>query len=418
MWPHRQCAYDLGSFAARGFSEVSSGTRVPNCTPLPCKASRRAVEQSAESQSRTRRRRNLRKWRAVRNSEVIRQWNLLRSLEAARHGVTVSELSRELEVTTRTIWRDMEALQAVGFPLFNEKDGRETRWKLNAVPFKGLSDLGISFVELCSLYMGRQMVSGMAGAPFGKALAAVCRKLERTLPDKMRAFLDQLPALIEAKAGATKKADAKSHDEHVGKLLEASLHRRVCLMRYYSASRNRTKDYTVHPYRVVHAHGGLYLLAWVPEYSEVRTFAIERIKRLSLQEQRFELQAELAADAFEHSLGVNRGTPEKIVILFASRIAGYIRERTWHKSQKLEDVADGGVRMTLHVCADPALRTWVLGFGAFAKVESPSSLAEDILEQLEEARDAYVPRLEIAMSRRLFNLDQPVLPGLRTPRPS
>ncbi len=83
---------------------------------------------------------NLPQWRPVRNSEVIRQWNLLRALEAARHGVTVTQLSRELEVTTRTIWRDMEALQAVGFPLFNEKEDRETRWKLNAVPFKGLAD--------------------------------------------------------------------------------------------------------------------------------------------------------------------------------------------------------------------------------------------------------------------------------------
>ncbi|HXG89468.1 MAG TPA: transcriptional regulator [Vicinamibacterales bacterium] len=354
----------------------------------------------------------------MRNSEVIRQWNLLRALEAARHGATVKQLSKELEVTTRTIWRDMEALQAVGFPLFSDKDGRETRWKLNALPFKGLAELGISFVELCSLYMGRQMVSGMAGAAFGNALAAMCKKLERTLPDKMRQFLDQLPALIEAKAGPTKKSDAKAHDEHVGKLLEASLHRRVCLMRYYSASRNRTKDYTVHPYRLVHAHGGLYVLAWVPEYSEVRTFAVERIKRLSLREEKFELQAELAADAFGHSLGVNRGKPEKIVVVFAPRIARHIRERTWHKSQKLDDLADGSVRMTMNVCSDAALRTWVLGFGAFAKVESPSSLAEEILEQLEEAREAYVPRLDLTISRGVFRLNQPGLPGIRIPRPS
>ncbi|HXG88038.1 MAG TPA: transcriptional regulator [Vicinamibacterales bacterium] len=354
----------------------------------------------------------------MRNSEVIRQWNLLRALEAARHGATVKQLSKDLEVTTRTIWRDMEALQAVGFPLFSEKDGRETRWRLNGVPFKGLADLGISFVELCSLFMGRAMVSSMAGAPFGSALAAMCHKLERTLPDKMRLFLDRLPALIEAKGGATKKSDAKTHDEHVGKLLEASLHRRVCVMRYHSASRNRTKDYTVHPYRVVHAHGGLYLLAWVPEYAEVRTFAIERIKRVSLQEQTFVLQAELPADAFAHSLGVNRGKPERIIVLFAPRIAGYVRERTWHKSQQLEDLPDGRVRMTLNVCADAALKTWVLGFGAFAKVEAPSSLAEEILAQLEQARDAYAPRLELAIARNIFTVDQPRLPGIGSRRAS
>jgi hypothetical protein len=34
--------------------------------------------------------------------------------------------------------------------------------------------------------------------------------------------------------------------------------------------------------------------------------------------------------------------------------------------------------MTLNVCADAALRTWILGFGGFVKVESPSWLAQEI----------------------------------------
>jgi predicted DNA-binding transcriptional regulator YafY len=353
----------------------------------------------------------------MRNAEVIRQWNLLRTLEAARHGATVKGLARELRVTTRTIWRDMEALQEVGFPLVSEKDGRETRWKLTAAPFRGLADLGISAVELCSLYMGRAMDDGMAGAPFGPALAGICNKLEKVLPPKMRSFLDRLPALIQAKPPPAKKPGTKQYQEYLGKLIEASLDRRECAMRYYSVSSRRAKDYLVHPYRLVHAGGGMYLLAWVPEYAEVRTFAVERVQKLALQEQRFEVATELSTDAFTHSLGVNRGKPEKIVITFAPRVAGYVRERTWHTSQRLEDLGDGGVRVTLTVCADYALRAWVLGFGPFARVDLPSRLAEEILEQLEEAREAYAPRLDLALPQRVFALDHPRLPGLGS-RPS
>ena len=98
---------------------------------------------------------------------------------------------------------------------------------------------------------------------------------------------------------------------------------------------------------------------------------------------------------------------------FAPRVAAYVRERTWHRSQKIQDLPDGGVRMTLQVCNDAALRTWILGFGAFAKVESPSALAEEILEQLDAAREAYVPRLDVALPQRVFISDHPRLPGLR-----
>ena len=348
----------------------------------------------------------------MRNAEVIRQWKILRTLDAQRLGKTVDALALQLNVGKRTVWRDMVALQEAGFPLISELDGRRTRWKLAAAPFRALSELGLSMMDLCALYMARAMVDGMAGAPFGGALAIVARQIEKTLPPKMRAFLDQLPTLVEAKPGAVKKPGTKTYEDHVVRLIEASADRRTATMRYFSASRGAAKDYVIHPYRLVHAHGGLYLLAWVPEYEEVRTFAVERIQKLSLGEDRFDIQAELAPEAFAHSLGVNQGKPIRIVVTFKPRIASYVRERTWHASQKFTNLADGSVRMTLHVSADAALRTWILGFGAFAKVESPSWLAEDILQQLEEAREAYVPRLDIALPSRIFAIEHPVLPGI------
>jgi predicted DNA-binding transcriptional regulator YafY len=348
----------------------------------------------------------------MRNAEVTRQWKILRTLDTQRLGKTVDALALQLNVHKRTIWRDMEALQAAGFPLTSEPDGRRTRWKLIAPPFRGLADLGLSMMDVCAIYLARAMVNSMAVEPFGKALTAVTRQIEQSLPPKLRAFLDRLPAFIEAKPGAVKKPGSKAYEDHVGKLIGASVEQRVATMRYYSASRGAAKEYVMHPYRLVHAHGGLYLLAWVPEYGEIRTFAVERIQRLSVTDERFPMQAELAPEAFAHSLGVNRGKPVRIVVTFKPRVAGYLRERTWHASQVLADLTDGGVRMTLHVSADAALRTWILGFGAFAKVEFPSWLAEEILEQLDEAREAYVPRLDLALPPRAFGLDHPRLPGL------
>jgi predicted DNA-binding transcriptional regulator YafY len=354
----------------------------------------------------------------MRNAEVIRQWKLLRTLDSHRHGATVDDLAQELAVTKRTIWRDMQALQEVGFPLTSEKDRRRTRWMLLAAPFKGLAELGVSMVELSSLYMGRVMVAGLTGTPFGPALAALTKKIEKGLPPRMREFLDRLPALVEAKPGAVKKPGTRQHEQHVERLIQATAEQRVCAMRYFSASSNATKEYTIHPYRLVHAHGGMYVLAWVPTYAEIRTFAVLRIQKLVLQEQRFAIQAELSADAFAHSLGVNRGTPEKIAVIFAPQIREYVRERNWHRSQKLQELPDGSLRMTLNVCADAALRTWILGFGAFVRVESPSWLAQEILDQLDEAREAYVPRLDIALPSRVFSIDHPRLPGIRSSRPS
>ena len=80
--------------------------------------------------------------------------------------------------------------------------------------------------------------------------------------------------------GRRRLAGAKP-DPKVAQLLDATLHHRRVQMHYHSFSSNREKAYLVEPQRLVFAQGGLYLLAFVPEYNELRTFAIDRILALS-----------------------------------------------------------------------------------------------------------------------------------------
>ena len=133
------------------------------------------------------------------------------------------------------------------------------------------------------------------------------------------------------------------------------------------------------PQRIAYAQGGVYLIAWVPEYNALRTFATERIQTFAVLDEQFEPKP-LPVQPFEHSLGVYTGTPEKIVVEFSPSAAPFVREREWHPSQRIDDTADGGVVLTLNVCNDYALRAWILGFGADARVIAPASLARDIAD--------------------------------------
>jgi len=45
--------------------------------------------------------------------------------------------------------------------------------------------------------------------------------------------------------------------------------------------------------------------------------------------------------------------------------------------------------MTLDVCNDRALQSWILSFGPFARVRAPEALAREIAGQFEEARSRY-----------------------------
>src|SRR5512132_3070690 len=319
----------------------------------------------------------------MRNAEVIRQWTILRDLESSRRA-TIDDLAERTGVSTRTVRRDLEALQAAGFPLYDEVHEGKKYWTLEQRAFRRLDDTGFTLAEMTALYFSRSLVECLAATPFQRDVKSAFDKLAAALTPGMRQFLDRLPLVIQAKGEGRGVQQSAPRDARVAKVLEATLHHRRVVMRYHSFSSNRVKEYVLEPYRLVFAQGGLYLVAFVPEYTQLRTFSMDRIRSLSVTEERFD-PIELPGDAFAHSLGVNQGTPERIEIRFEPRIARYVKERVWHASQQTSEEPDGTLVMTLNVCNDWALRSWILGFGPLARVVSPPLLATQILEEIEGA---------------------------------
>jgi predicted DNA-binding transcriptional regulator YafY len=336
-----------------------------------------------------------------RNAEVIRQWSILRDLESSRR-LTIDQLAEKTGVTTRTIRRDLEALQASGFPLYDELHEGKRYWLLEQRAFRRLDETGFTLAELSALYFSRTLVEALSATPFHADVRSAFDKLAAVLTPGMRQFLDRLPLVLQAKAdpgalavgpppGTLAGKESASRGARAAQLVEATLQHRRISMRYHSMSSDREKTYLVDPYRLVFAQGGLYIIGFVPEYAQVRTFAVDRIVGLSVTEERFE-PADEPETAFAHSLGVHLGTPpERVEIDFGPQIARYVKERVWHASQETADRTDGGVRVVLHVSNDVALRSWILGFGPLARVVSPPELVAQVTDELERARAAYDP---------------------------
>lgn len=331
--------------------------------------------------------------RVPRNAEVIRQWTILREIERARaSGVTIDGLAEMCGVTTRTIRRDLQALEEAGFPLYDDRsqlDGR-TRWTISGQAFKGLF-AGLTLSELSALYFSRTLLESLAGTPFRADVESAFDKLAASLTPHMRQFLDQLPQVIASKPDPLRRRSLSDLGQQhiVGKALEATLHHRQARLCYHSRSSGRSKDYIIHPYRLAYAQGGLYLLAHVPEYDEVRTFAVERIESISLLEDTFTPAEDLPDAAFPHSLGVHSGPPEHVTVSFDAEVADYVRSREWHPSQQLQTGTGGDLLMTLDVCADATLRSWILSFGSCARVIGPAHVVADVASQLAAAQRRY-----------------------------
>src|SRR5688572_5657129 len=214
----------------------------------------------------------------ARNTELVRQWEILRAIDGARNGIAVGRLAADRRVCERTVRRDIDALQRAGFSLYDEKVNGTSMWKLRCRPFSRLEETGLGLMELCALYFSRTMLDTLAGSPMHDDAERAFAKLERALPLASRRFLDQLPRALQAKAGGHKKRDERKLREVLARVLDATLLHRRAEMRYAKrgqapASSKRGQapangrvpgPYVIEPQRIAYAHGGIYLIAWVP----------------------------------------------------------------------------------------------------------------------------------------------------------
>ena len=327
----------------------------------------------------------------MRNAEVIRQWKILKRIEAGRYTST-ADLAEEHGVTERTIRRDIEALQEAGFPLYDDRaDGRKV-WRL-VEGYKQRLTQTFTLAELAALYFGKNLMSFLGGAPFAQDLEAAFDKIREALPAKSLPYLSRIQELFSARPDPWK--DYSKKQDVIAAIIDATLHQRQVRIAYFSFNSRKTKSYTLDPYRVVYYHGGLYLYARAHEYGEVRTFAVERIERIEVLELNFEMPADFSVSEYARgAFGIAGGKPEVVEVAFGAPMAGYIRERVWHESQSLVDKPDGSVVLRMNVAPGWELKSWIKGFLPHVRVLQPASLRDEIADDLDQAQAAFAARRE------------------------
>src|SRR5258705_13625934 len=107
-----------------------------------------------------------------RNDQITRQWYLLRQLEGSP-GRSLQELvdhvPDDYPRNARTVRRDLDALEAVGFPLVTERHNGQTRWRL-IEGFRDIPALGFSATELMALLLSRDLLKPLDGTEIAESL--------------------------------------------------------------------------------------------------------------------------------------------------------------------------------------------------------------------------------------------------------
>jgi predicted DNA-binding transcriptional regulator YafY len=235
------------------------------------------------------------------------------SMLQARRDWSGAELADRLEVSPRTIRRDVERLRRLGYPV-ESLTGRAGGYRLRAG--SAMPPLLLDDDEAIAIAVGLRTAAHSAVTGIEETAVRALVKLDQVLPAHLRRRVRALGA-----ATTTAPAPGPTVDPQHLTVIAAACRDRERLRFGYERRDGTASRREVEPHSLVHQGRRWYLVAWDRGREDWRSFRVDRLTRPAASGVRFdarELPAKDAADYVRRSITAMPNRYEAVVTLRAS----------------------------------------------------------------------------------------------------
>ena len=327
------------------------------------------------------RRRAKRSASAPRYSPARRLYQLKLLLDTSG-GLSVYDIAERLDVTVRTAIRLLKALEAAGEPLTDELVGKTKVHRL--MESAQHAKLELTVQQMVTLYLSRRVFDFLAGTGLREDLDDVFVKLKTTLKRKDLVLARNLDKKVFDVNEAPHIYQGRI--DHVNHIITALLKEE----RLSVAHGKSRRSFLLDPYTLLVYKKGLYLAGLSHRRKAVRIFALDGLRNVEWQRgDKFEYPANFDPEKLtEGAFGLIGGERTKVRIFFDDKVAGFVRRRLWHPTQRIKAVP-GGIELTMEVAGTVEVLNWVLSYGDKAEVLEPASLRDGVAGELRRAATRY-----------------------------
>lgn len=298
-------------------------------------------------------------------------------------GISAADLARQVGVSKRTIYRDLDAMDLdAGLAIWNDSG----RFGLDADAF--LPPLALTLPEAMAFFLAARLLTKATDELDTEIIGAFV-KLAQILPPILAEQLQQT-----ADAFADTPRD-EAFTRVLRALTEALAQRRIVEIEYASGVYDPSKGdrrVRLHPYAIEPSAQtrALYAIGFDEERQARRTFKVERIRSASLTPETFPPQSPAVAAEMRRAWDVvGDAEPVDVVVRFSPAVAIRVAETRWHSSQVDELAADGSLLWRARVSGLLEVRSWLLSWGADAEVLEPAELRTWVADQVARASQQY-----------------------------
>ncbi|MHB8991865.1 MAG: helix-turn-helix transcriptional regulator [Chloroflexota bacterium] len=299
-------------------------------------------------------------------------------------GVTPKRLAELCEVSVRTVFRDLHAIQRdPDYPIWQEGG----RYGLERRAF--LPPLKLTLPEAMTLFLAARLVSRYSderdptiASAFGKLAAVLPRPVAQHVAETVGGMLvrpenPQYARVFEILSTAWASGRAV----------------RIWYPQSGGGPPSTTEERLVEPYFLEPSQIGhsCYLIAFCHHAGALRTFKLERIRHIELTEEAYLIPASFDPnDYLKASWGVVADEEVEVRLRFSPTVARRMKECTWHPSQRVGDLPDGRLDFAVTVAGTMEITPWILSWGAEVEVLAPEQLRAKVADIATRMRTTYI----------------------------
>lgn len=291
-------------------------------------------------------------------SKIQRILKILKELD--RGSIDVIEIARDLDISKRSIQRDLLEISIVGFPIIKISPGSYAFME------------GFSLKYLKATDMEAAIMVSMA--EIARKLGGDFEKSFESLKQKIMPIANETPFYIKLSSSESYKRTPP-----IIALEDAVLGRRIVDIEYETL--DGLRSYKLEPYKIIHAEGSWYLFAL--KDNKTRTFRLENIKACKATDKKFTHRADIIK---EMDSGINFwfdiASRKKAVLAVDKEVADYFKKRDYFRGQKILKTSENGdliieIEFSNYFEVCPIIFSWI----PYISIISPDKLKRELLRR-------------------------------------
>nr|WP_255199313.1 YafY family protein [Vibrio sp. JPW-9-11-11] len=213
-------------------------------------------------------------------------FELLTLLRSRRFAITATQLAEHMEVSERTIYRDIQSLISSGVPIQGEAG---VGYLLQ--PDSHLPPLMFTEKEMMALELGMRMVRAWSDDELARASQSASNKILSVLPDRIKRQVEDFAILVpDLHSGSSTAKRCK--------MLRHATDDKLKIVITYLDQKQQVSERMVQPLGQIFWGKVWTLVAWCELRHDYRHFRIDRIEHMLVTEQTFETHAKKSLEHY------------------------------------------------------------------------------------------------------------------------